>query len=201
MPAGSSFGLIGAAGQTTLPVEPGGALQGVSPLVCFRWRRHRRPLVWQVSRRGGRLCLSPHQQHRPSLTSHPRWELPGCFRLHPLSPCPAPSPLRGGSLISRAPQRCGLTLGLLIRHHGHLSGLLNDNVEGTLSRGRLLRLLQAQELLQLGDPLLVGTEFPPPGVQLLLDGFLSLPLLLVIPSNGQQLDPVPERVSLVVEVP
>ena len=35
MPAGTSFGLIGAAGRTTLLVEPGGALQGVSPLVCF----------------------------------------------------------------------------------------------------------------------------------------------------------------------
>ena len=42
------------------------------------------------------------------------------------------------------------------------SGLLNDNVEGTLSRRRLLRLLQAQELLQPGDTPLVGTEFPPP---------------------------------------
>ena len=29
------FQLLGAAGRTTLPVEPGGALQGVSPLVCF----------------------------------------------------------------------------------------------------------------------------------------------------------------------
>ena len=35
VPAGSSFSLIGAAGRTTLPVEPGGTLQGVSPLVCF----------------------------------------------------------------------------------------------------------------------------------------------------------------------
>ena len=35
MPAGSSFGLIGAAGRITLPVEPGGALQGVSPIACF----------------------------------------------------------------------------------------------------------------------------------------------------------------------
>ena len=35
VPAGSSFSLVGAAGRTTLPVEPGGALQGVSPLVCF----------------------------------------------------------------------------------------------------------------------------------------------------------------------
>ena len=79
MPAGSSFSLVGAAGRTTLPVEPGGALQGVSPLVCFLGGgRHRRPLVWQASRRGGRLCLSPHQQHRPPLTSHPHWELPGC---------------------------------------------------------------------------------------------------------------------------
>ena len=35
VPAGSSFSLIGAAGRATLPVEPGGTLQGVSPLVCF----------------------------------------------------------------------------------------------------------------------------------------------------------------------
>ena len=31
MPAGSSLSLVGASGRTTLPVEPGGALQGVSP--------------------------------------------------------------------------------------------------------------------------------------------------------------------------
>ena len=93
-----------------------------------------------------------------------------------------------GSITSRVPQRCGLTLGLLIRHHGRLSGLLNDNIKGTLSRGRLLRLLQAQELLQPGDMLLVGTEFPPLCVQLLLDSFLPLSLLLVIPSTGQQLN-------------
>ena len=35
VPAGSSFSFVGAAGRTTLPVESGGALQGVSPLVCF----------------------------------------------------------------------------------------------------------------------------------------------------------------------
>ena len=31
MPAGSSLSLVGASGRITLPVEPGGALQGVSP--------------------------------------------------------------------------------------------------------------------------------------------------------------------------
>ena len=161
----------------------------------FRWLHHRRPLVWQASRRGGRLCPSPRQQRRPPLTSHPRWESPGCF--HVLLRLPYGC----GSITSRAPQRCGLTLGLLIRHHGRLSGLLNDNIEGTLSRGRLLRLLQAQELLQLGDMLLVGTEFPPPCVQLLLESFLPLSQLLVIPSTGQQLNPILERVSLFMEVP
>ena len=95
MPAGSSFGLIGALGRTTLSVGLGSALQGVSPLACSRSWRHRRPLVWQASQRGGRLCPSPRQQHWPPLISHLHWESPGCLCRHPLSPCLAPSPLRG----------------------------------------------------------------------------------------------------------
>ena len=97
-----------------------------------------------------------------------------------------------GSVTSRAPRRCGPTLSLLGCHHGRLSGLLNDNIEATLSRGRLPRLLQAQELLQPGDTLPVGMEFPPACVQPPLESFLRLSPLLVIPSTGQQLDLVPE---------
>ena len=92
------------------------------------------------------------------------------------------------SVPSRAPRRCGPTLSLIGRHHGHLVGLFNDNIEATLTRGRLLRLLQAKELLQPGDTLLAGMEVPPAGVQPLLESFLSLSPLLVIPSTGQQLD-------------
>ena len=90
----------------------------------------------------------------------------------------------GVGVLSRAPRRCGPTLSLIGRHHGGLGGLLNDNIEGTLTRGRLPRLLPAQELLQAGDTLLVGMEFPPAGVLPLLESFLSLSPLLVIPSTG-----------------
>ena len=65
-------------------------------------------------------------------------------------------PFRCVSVPSRAPRRCGPTLSLIGRHHGHLGGLFNDNIEATLTRGRLPRLLQAKELLQPGDTLLVG---------------------------------------------
>ena len=105
------------------------------------------------------------------------------------------------SVQSRAPRRCGPTLSLIGHHHGHLGGLFNDNIEATLTCGRLPRLLQAQELLQPGDTLLVGMEFPPAGVQPLLESFLSLSPLLVIPSMGQQLDLILERVFFFVEVP
>ena len=105
------------------------------------------------------------------------------------------------SVPSWAPRRCGPTLSLIGRHHGRLGGLFNDNIEATLTRGRLPRLLQAKELLQPGDTLLAGMEVPPAGVQPLLESFLSLSPLLVIPSTGQQLDLVLERVSFFVEVP
>ena len=96
------------------------------------------------------------------------------------------------SVPSRAPRRCGPTLSLIGHHHGCLGSLFNDNIEATLTRGRLPRLLQAKELLQPGDTLLAGMEVPPAGVQLLLESFLSLSPLLVIPSTGQQLDLVLE---------
>ena len=115
-----------------------------SPLLPgSRWRRRHRPLVWQASQCGGRLCPSPRQQRWPPLIGHLHWESPGCLRRHPLSPCLAPSPLRGWQHHQSGPWRCGLTLRLLISHYGRLSGLLDDNVGGILS----LRLLQTQELL------------------------------------------------------
>ena len=110
-------------------------------------------------------------------------------------------PFGCGSVLSRAPRRCGPTLSLIGRRHGRLGGLLNDNIEATLTRGRLLRSSQAKELLQPGDTLLVGMEVPPAGVQPLLESFLSLSPLLAILSTGQQLDLILERVSFFVEVP
>ena len=95
------------------------------------------------------------------------------------------------SVPSRAPRRCGPTLSLISRHHSRLGGLFNDNIEATLTRGRLPRLLQAKELLQPEDTLLVGMEVPPAGVQPLLESFLSLSPLFIIPSTGQQLDLIP----------
>ena len=110
-------------------------------------------------------------------------------------------PFRCVSVPSWAPRRCGPTLSLIGHHHGRLGGLFNDNIEATLTHGRLPRLLQAKELLQPGDTLLVGMEVPPAGVQPLLESFLSLSPLLIIPSMGQQLDLILERISFFVEVP
>ena len=112
-----------------------------------RWRRHRRPSVRRASSREGRLCLSPLRPRWPPLINHLHWVSPGCLHRHPLSPSLAPSPLRGGSIISRPPCRCGLTF--LICHYNYLSSLLDDNVEGLLSLRMLLsrRRLQTQGLL------------------------------------------------------
>ena len=98
-------------------------------------------------------------------------ELPGCSRLHLRSPYPAPSPLRGGSLIRRAPLRGGS-----LSDSSSVITVVSVVSSTITSRDpepwEVAEVARAQEPLQPRDTPQVGTEFPPPVSQLFLDGLL-----------------------------
>ena len=191
MPAGTSFGLVGLNWEAPfresplLPVSGGGVT-----VASWFVRRvdveggYTRLHVSSVGPRQQVILVGSHWAAR-TLGFHVLLHIPfGCV-----------------SVPSRTPRRCGPTLSLIGCRHGCLGGIFDDNIKVTLTRGRLQRLPQAKELFQPGDTLLVRMEVPPAGVQPLLESFLSLSPLLVIPSTGQQLDLILERVSFFVEVP
>ena len=98
--------------------------------LLFRWRRHRRPLVWQVSRRGGRLCLSPHPAAPAPVNKSSSLGVTGLFPPSPPVSISCSVSLTGAVASSVGPPEGWPHSRTPHRSSRSFSGLLNDHVEG-----------------------------------------------------------------------